>query len=275
VQGRLALGPRAGARVERLGHDPDAPWIKSSQPLQARCDGFDLHAGVTVAGEDRRRLEQLCRYLLRPPIAQERLTLRPDGTVVVMLKRSWRDGTTHLRFEPLTLLERLAALTPRPRINVLIYHGLLAPHAAGRAAAVAYGRPASPGQPHVHEPVAGPAAEAVSTSTARPGGAECEGVAPGPAVAPSAPVAPAPGAAEVTPQPEDHAPTDVRPRRWRWAELLQRVFAVDVLACPRCGGRMRVLATIDDPRVVRRILTHLGLAGDAGPPAGPPSRRAA
>ena len=114
VQGRLALGPRAGARVERLGHDPDGPWIESSQPLQARCDGFDLHAGVTVAGEDRRRLEQLCRYLLRPPIAQERLTQRPDGTVVVMLKRSWRDGTTHLRFEPLTLLERLAALTPPP-----------------------------------------------------------------------------------------------------------------------------------------------------------------
>ena len=100
VQGRLALGPRAGARVERLGGDPDAPWVESSRPLQARCAGCDLHAGVTVAGEDRRRLEQLSRYLLRPPIAQERLTLRSDGTVVVMLKTPWRDGTTHLRFEP-------------------------------------------------------------------------------------------------------------------------------------------------------------------------------
>ena len=132
VQGRLALGPRAGARVERLGHDPDAPWAESSRPLQARCDGCDLHAGVTVAGEDRRRLEQLCRYLLRPPIAQDRLTLRPDGTVLVTLKTPWRDGTTHLRFEPRTLLERLASLTPRPRINVVLYHGLLAPHAAWR-----------------------------------------------------------------------------------------------------------------------------------------------
>ena len=74
VQGRLVLGPRAGQRVERLGHDPDAPWVDSSPPLQRRCDGFDLHAGVTVAGEDRRRLGHLCRYLLRPPIAQERLT---------------------------------------------------------------------------------------------------------------------------------------------------------------------------------------------------------
>ena len=188
-----------------------------------------------------------------------------------MLKTAWRDGTTHLRFEPLTLLERLAALTPRPRINVVLYPGILAPHAAGRAAAVAYGRPAAPG----HEPVAGPAGEAVvPTSAASPGAAE-RGTAPGPAVALSAPVAPAPGAAEVTPQLEDPPPADARPRRWRWANLLQRVFAVDALACPNCGGRMRVLATIDDPRVVRRILTHLGLTGDAGPPAGPPSRRAA
>ena len=71
VQGRLALGPRAGSRVERLGGDPAAPWVESSRPLQARCAGCDLHGGVTVAGEDRRRLEQLCRYLLRPPIAQD------------------------------------------------------------------------------------------------------------------------------------------------------------------------------------------------------------
>jgi hypothetical protein len=53
VQGRLALGPRAGSRVERLGGDSAAPWIEFSRPLQARCARCDLHAGVTVAGEDR------------------------------------------------------------------------------------------------------------------------------------------------------------------------------------------------------------------------------
>jgi hypothetical protein len=95
-QGRIALGPRAGARVDCLGADPDAPWDESSRPLQARSDGFDLHGGVAVAGEDRDRLEQLCRYLLRPPIVQERLALRPDGRILVTLKLPWRDGTTHL-----------------------------------------------------------------------------------------------------------------------------------------------------------------------------------
>src|SRR5437773_5373175 len=148
VQGRVALEPRAGARVARLGADPDAPWVESSQPLQARCDGFDLHGGVTVAGEDWERLEQLCRYLLRPPIAQERLALRLDGTVLVTLKTPWRDGTTHLCFEPVTLLERLAALTPRPRINVVLYHGVLAPRARWRASAVTYGRAEAPATPN-------------------------------------------------------------------------------------------------------------------------------
>lgn len=54
---------------------------------------------------------------LRPPVGQDRLQLMPDGTAVLELRRRWTDGTTHLVFEPVELLERLAALTPRPRIN--------------------------------------------------------------------------------------------------------------------------------------------------------------
>jgi hypothetical protein len=266
VQGRIALGPRAGARVERLGADPDAPWVESSQPLQARCDGFDLHGAVTVGGQDRDRLEQLCRYLLRPPIAQERLALRPDGTVLVTLKTPWRDGTTQLCFEPVTLLERLAALTPRPRINVVLYHGVLAPRAKWRAAVVPYGRAEAPATPDDPALIARPAAEATTTSTAIPGGAE-QGVAAGAGAAADVSAATPFGPEPASLQPTYPPPSAASPRRWRWAELLQRIFAVDVLACPRCGGRMRLIATIEDPRVVRRILTHLGLAGDDDRPA--------
>jgi hypothetical protein len=60
------------------------------------------------------------------------------------------------------------------------------------------------------------------------------------------------------------------PRDWAWADLMRRAFERDVRACPRCGGRMRLLATIADPPVIRRILAHLRL-----PPEGPdpsPSR---
>ena len=47
---------------------------------------------------------------------------------------------------------------------------------------------------------------------------------------------------------------------------MRRAFEADVLACPRCAGRMVVLATIEDPAVIRRILTHLGLSMEGGEP---------
>ena len=59
--------------------------------------------------------------------AQERLTQTADGRVLLTLKAEWSDGTTHLRFEPIELLERLAALTPRPRINLVFAPRVLAP----------------------------------------------------------------------------------------------------------------------------------------------------
>jgi hypothetical protein len=89
IQGRVATGPRAGARVLRVGRDPDAPWITSRGPRQAHLEGFDLHADVVVPGGDRARVEQLCRYVLRPPLAQERVTMVPDGRLLVTLKTTW------------------------------------------------------------------------------------------------------------------------------------------------------------------------------------------
>lgn len=92
----------------------------------ARSRGYDLHANVCVPACDRVRLERLCRYALRPPVAQDRLRLTPEGQVVLELRHPWADGTTHLSFDPLELLERLAALTPRPRINLVLYYAVSA-----------------------------------------------------------------------------------------------------------------------------------------------------
>lgn len=139
IQGRVALGPRAGARVWRVGADPDAPWVLSTAPRHAHLAGFDLHANVDAPAADRVRLEQFCRYLLRSAVAQDRLRLLDEGCVVLTLKTAWVDGTRQLMYEPLELLEKLAALVPRPRINLVLYHGVLAPHSGWRARAVAYG----------------------------------------------------------------------------------------------------------------------------------------
>jgi hypothetical protein len=97
-----------------LGRDPEAQWVSSGGPRHAHLDGFDLHGNVAVDGQDRQRLEQLCRYVLRPAVAQDRLRLSEDGRVVLELKATWSDGTSHLVFDPLDLLARLAALVPRP-----------------------------------------------------------------------------------------------------------------------------------------------------------------
>src|SRR2546426_8432633 len=71
------------------------------------------------------------------------LRLRSEGRIARELKMAWRDGTRERVFEPLELLERLAAMTPRPETNLLICHGLLAARARWRARVVAYGRVAS------------------------------------------------------------------------------------------------------------------------------------
>jgi len=149
-----------------------------------------------------------------------------DGRVALVLQRPWADGTTHLVFTPTQLLERLVPLVPRPRINLVVYHGV-APNAPWRRAVVARN---------------GGMAERAAT-----------------AFAPVVPDDSTPGVGARRPR--------IRPRYRAWAELMRRAFETDVLACPRCGGRMAVLATIDDPAVVARILTHLGLSRAPGEPA--------
>jgi hypothetical protein len=192
---------------------------------------FDLHAGLLVRAGHRDRLERLCRYALRPPLAQERLHRSGDGGAIwLTLRHRWADGTTHLRVDPLELLERLGMLTPRPRVNLILSHGVLAPRAAWRSALV---------------PASADGAVAADGESSR----EADG----------------------DPQPAKAS----RAGAYQWAELMRRTFGVDVLACPRCGGRLRLMALIEQASVIQRILRHLGLPTDAPEPrpARAPPRR--
>jgi len=96
--------------VLQLGRVPGAPWVTATGSRQAHLEGFDLYANVAVAANNRDGLEQLARYVLRPPIAQDRLTRTADGRVFLTLKAEWSDGTTALLFDPVELLERLEVL---------------------------------------------------------------------------------------------------------------------------------------------------------------------
>ena len=55
--------------------------------------------------------------------------------------------------------------------------------------------------------------------------------------------------------------------RMRWAQLLKRVFDIDIEQCPHCGGQLKLIAAIEEPAVIQRILTHLGLAAQPPPRA--------
>jgi putative transposase len=104
-------------------------------PSSPRCvtvGGLSVKAELGVPARDRRRLQRLCRYTVRPPVGTQRLSRLGDGRPVCRLKRRWRDGTTHVIFEPLELLEKLAALVPPPRIHQVRYHGILGPAARDR-----------------------------------------------------------------------------------------------------------------------------------------------
>ena len=132
-------------------------------------------------------------------------------------------ATRQLVFEPLELLEKLAALTPRPRINLVLYHGVLAPHAGWRARVIASSAPP------------------VETSVAASASADAN----------------------------DEPTTAPFSRHWAWADLMRRAFDIDVLACPSCGGRMRLIATVEDPDAIRAILATLALSderADRAPP---------
>ena len=132
---RIAFGHRAGQKVLTVqGAMPRETDFK--QPLCADIDGFSLHAAVRCGANDRQALEQLCRYITRPALANERVQTNVAGQVVLKLKTPWRDGTTHLVMSPLEFMQRLAALVPRPRLHLIRFHGVLAPNAKLRAQVV-------------------------------------------------------------------------------------------------------------------------------------------
>jgi hypothetical protein len=282
IRSRIATGPEAGEPWRRLGDrvEPGSEEDEGGAELGARIPprcvrhgGMSLHADVAVPARDRRRLERLCRYVARPPLALNRLEAMADGRLAYRLKTPWRDGTTHVVMERRELLERLAPLIPPPRAHQVRYHGVLAPCASGRDRIVP-GREIREVVPQAERD--GPSFPSDGLTTRIDGVNDRLDARPG-----RSPVTVPPAASEVPrPGSSDHGPASpgarVRrpafvpaveppPRRLAWADLLQRVFEVDALRCPACGGRMRVLSAITAPDVARRILEWLDMPSRAPP----------
>jgi len=213
---RIAVGAHKGRKAFMLQSLPPL-GEGEERPGVAQLSGFSLHAGVAAAAHQRYKLERLARYITRPVLALERLSLTPQGHIRYALKTPYRDGTTHVILEPLDFLARLASLVPLPRVNLTRFHGVFAPHAGLRMRIV-------------------PAVR--STRRAQHG-------------------------------PDEEGAFAHRHRAMTWAQRLRRVFNIDIETCERCGGAMKILACIQDPAVIRKLLA----APLAGPhPLTPPAR---
>ncbi len=204
---RIAVGPQQGRKVFTLQTLPACDPDDLFADTVGKTAGFSLHAGVAVKARERDKLERLCRYITRPAVSEKRLSLTAQGKVRYELKTPYRDGTTHVIFEPTDFIARLASLVPKPRVNLTRYHGVFAPNSKLRARVT-------------------PAQRGKGNQTKVPG------------------------------EPQAQTPTERR-AAMTWAQRLKRVFNIDIETCSKCGGAVKVIACIEDPMVIDKILTHL------------------
>ena len=146
-------------------------------------------------------------------------------------------------------------MVPRPRTNLLLYHGAFAPRGCQSTAVAIAAREAA--RQAAETQVEAPSQAAAGVAVAAPGPIDAVTVE----ASESETKAPAPPTVEMEAKPRGPPVGGGyrRPRYHPWAELLRRTFGLDILACDACGGRLRLVATIAEPGLVSQILSHLGL----------------
>jgi hypothetical protein len=299
-RGNVATLPRADApdaADEDHERQPDKTEVAVEQ------DGFNLHAGVRIEVGDDMGRERLCRYANRPPISLERLRRLPGGRIAYRLKYVSRGRGKHRVMSGIEFMARLAAIIAPPRYPLLRYAGVLAPRSAWRRDVVPKPRERRDGSDAAWtahctrgeksakkvQRTAPQTRDVRDTPPPRPSSPR-EGGIPNAPTTPAATTATAgvvsiAAGAHTRPEPGDVirlAPNVISVRHWDrllggllyavqprvdWATLLRRSFSVDVMECPKCHGRLRVVAVITEREPVRRILAHLGMPTDAPPVA--------
>ena len=227
---RFATGPSKGKKALTLNTVPDSDH-SATYGLVAKNSEFSLHAGVATKANERDKLERICRYIARPAVAESRLSLSDSGDVIYRFKKAWDDGTTAIKLTQLEMMERLAALVPRPRVHLTRFHGVLGPHYKYRKLIVPKKK----------------VELALATGATDDAGSA------------------------IHPADSDKPPASTK--RIAWAQLLKRVFNIDVSVCTKCKGKVKIIAAIEDPKVIKKILNHMGLPSTAPilkPARGPP-----
>lgn len=219
---RIAVGAHQGRKAFTVQRLPPKAQLSPVCTRVAKVAGFSLHAGVSALGHEREKLERLCRTIARPAVCTQRLSLSAQGDVEYQLKNSYRDGTTEVVLEP---LDFTAPAHPWAR-------GISASlHVIARLAALVP-------KPRVNQTrfhgVFAPNAKLCVQVTLRKRTKPKEA--------------------------EDSEPVKTLQQRrvaMTWAQRLKRVFNIDITVCTQCGGPVKVMASIEDPVVIEKILAHI------------------
>jgi hypothetical protein len=125
--------PPAGPQWLRGLKQPVPASLGYDKPLCASLDGFTLHAATRAGALHLAGREALLRYVLRPPLAQQRPEHAAGDLVRITLKRAYAGGTVAVEMDPLSRLCRLATSVPPPRFHTVKYAGVLAPASPWRS----------------------------------------------------------------------------------------------------------------------------------------------
>jgi len=246
---------RAKRALQTLPAEPDAP-----RPEVAESSGFSLHAGIAAKASQRDKIERLARYVSRPPVATERLSLTRGRNV---------------RY---ALTNRQDCRFARPQAARRAGHrDVSGEHTVSR-------------RHHARDVAPGILPSALRASLRLSKIAPGDFVEPEDFIARLVALVPKPRAhltryhgvfapasrdrARIVPRTRtvaergEAAATD-RQRAMSWAQRLKRVFAIDIETCRQCGGTLRVIASIEEPAVIERILDHLGHTAKPVDPAHP------
>ena len=103
---RIALGKHKGQKALTLGSISNLKSQKEKNKLfLAKYSGFSLHAGISCKSHERKKREHICRYISRPSLSEERLSVSNNGQVIYKLKTAYKNGTTHIVLSPLDFLK--------------------------------------------------------------------------------------------------------------------------------------------------------------------------
>jgi len=228
---RIALGPRAGQKVLTLKTAEPQDWSIPSD----RCvshSGFSLHVNTYCAPTNRGKLKKLCRY------------------------DAQRSTSVAIGRKPIATITRLALVNERVKINhdgnvVLklksVYrdgttHLVMAPLEFMQKLAALIPQPRL--NLTRYRDVLAPNEKLRSQIILRP---------------------PEDSTDEDVKDTEAMACTGIRKQYMPWARLLKRVFDIDIEQCPHCDGQLKIIAAVEDPAIIVKILKHLGLPTRAPP----------